>query len=127
MKKSKSRLLILGLSILSSVTILNSCVNNDDTSITEPTRYTAADIQSYADLFDVFWKTMDQRYNYFYEQKRVDGMDWNAIYKEYYPKFKALKTFGRATEMMEKLTKISIKRDNIFQRLLTQLLTNISM
>ena len=98
MKKSKSRLLILGLSILSSVTILNSCVNNDETSITEPTRYTAADIQSYADLFDVFWKTMDQRYNYFYEQKRVDGMDWNAIYKEYYPKFKALKTFGRATD-----------------------------
>jgi hypothetical protein len=98
MKKSKSRLIILGLSILSSVTILNSCVNNEDTSIKAPTNYTAGDIQSYADLFDVFWNTMDQRYNYFYEQKRIDGMDWNSIYKKYHPKFKELKTFGRATD-----------------------------
>ena len=28
------------------------------------------DVQSYADLFKVFWTTMDQRYNYFYEQKK---------------------------------------------------------
>ncbi|MDV3601533.1 peptidase S41, partial [Elizabethkingia anophelis] len=41
---------------------------------------------------------MDQRYNYFYEQKRADGMDWNAVYREYYPKFAALKTFGRSTD-----------------------------
>ena len=37
---------------------------------------------------------MDQRYNYFYEQKRADGMDWNAVYREYYPKFAALKLLG---------------------------------
>lgn len=98
MKKNITRLLILGLTTLSSLATLSSCVNNDDTSIKELTRYTANDIQSYADLFDIFWKTMDQRYNYFYEQKRKDGMDWNSIYKEYYPKFKALKTFGRTTD-----------------------------
>ncbi len=98
MKKNKTRLLILGFAILSSITILNSCVDNEDTSITEPNRYTTSDVKSYTDLFDVFWNTMDQRYSYFYEQKSKDGMDWDAIYKEYYPKFKALKTFGRANE-----------------------------
>lgn len=78
--------------------MLNSCVKEDEVSVTEPSRYTREDVKSYGDLFKIFWTTMDQRYNYFYEQKRQDGKDWDAIYKEYYPKFAALKTFGRSTD-----------------------------
>lgn len=74
-------------------TIINSCVREDIISGKEPMRYTGTDVKSYADLFQLYWTTMDDRYNYFYEQKRRDGMDWNAVYREYYPKFAALKSF----------------------------------
>lgn len=97
MKINFNKNIILGLALFLAVGTFNSCLE-DDVSITEPTRYTENDVQSYADLFKVFWNVMDQRYNYFYEQKRNDGMDWDAVYKEYYPKFAALKTFGRTTD-----------------------------
>ncbi len=45
---------------------------------------------------------MDERYNYFYEQKRRDGMDWDAVYREYYPKFEALKTYDGSGTVTEK-------------------------
>ncbi|MGE8555586.1 MAG: S41 family peptidase [Chryseobacterium jejuense] len=95
-KFSKKAILILG--ILTSATTFNSCVAEDELSTTEPTRYKASDIKSYADLFKVFWTVMDQRYNYFYEQKRNDGMDWDAVYKEYYPKFEALQAFNTGND-----------------------------
>lgn len=82
--------------------IFNSCVKDDEISITEPVRYTSDDIKSYADLFKVFWTVMDQRYNYFYEQKRKDNKDWNAVYREYYPKFSALKTRAMTNDMSDK-------------------------
>ncbi|SDI93895.1 S41 family peptidase [Chryseobacterium jejuense] len=91
MKKS---VIYLGLALFSASVTFNSCMQENDSPITEPTRYTSNDIKSYADLFKVFWTVMDQRYNYFYEQKGKDGMDWNAIYKEYYPKFAALKSYN---------------------------------
>ena len=72
--------------------ISGSCVEDVTESTKEPTRYTASDIKSYSDLFDVFWNTMNQKYNYFYEQS---SLNWEAIYKEYTPKFKELKTFNR--------------------------------
>lgn len=90
----KKNIIYLGLALLSASMTFNSCMQDNDSSITEPTRYTSNDIKSYADLFKVFWTVMDQRYNYFYEQKGKDGMDWNAIYKEYYPKFAALKSYN---------------------------------
>lgn len=98
MRRIKHKIAIVGFSLLalSSLTVLNSC-SSDDSTITDPRRFTAADVQSYEDLFVVFWKTMDQQYNYFYEQKE-QGMDWDAIYKEYLPKFAALKTYGRPGE-----------------------------
>lgn len=68
--------------------ISGSCVEDVTESTKEPTRYTASDIKSYSDLFDVFWNTMNQKYNYFYEQS---SLNWEAIYKEYTPKFKELK------------------------------------
>lgn len=70
----------------------HSCIDDIDESIKEPSRYNDVEIQSYADLFEVFWNIMDQKYNYFYEQK---DMDWDQIYKEFHPKFEALKTFNQ--------------------------------
>lgn len=90
----KKNIIYLGLALFSASAIFNSCVQDYESSIKEPTRYTSNDIKSYADLFKVFWTVMDQRYNYFYEQKEKSGMDWNAIYKEYYPKFAALKSYN---------------------------------
>ncbi|MCT3816629.1 peptidase S41 [Elizabethkingia anophelis] len=98
MKRNFIKIPVFALGLALSAMTLNSCVKDEETSITEPTRYTSSDVKSYADLFKVFWTVMDQRYNYFYEQKRADGMDWNAVYREYYPKFAALKTFGRSTD-----------------------------
>lgn len=92
--KMKKNIIYLGLALFSASAIFNSCVQDYESSIKEPTRYTSNDIKSYADLFKVFWTVMDQRYNYFYEQKEKGGMDWNAIYKEYYPKFAALKSYN---------------------------------
>ncbi|HAY3551566.1 peptidase S41 [Elizabethkingia meningoseptica] len=102
MKRKFIKIPVLALGLIVSVTALNSCVKDDEVSITEPTRYTSSDVKSYADLFKVFWSAMDQRYNYFYEQKRQDGMDWNAIYREYYPKFAALKTYNKGAEFSDK-------------------------
>lgn len=98
MKGNFIKNIIFTLSLLSTSAIINSCVREDEASITEPTRYQLEDIKSYADLFTVFWSTMQQRYNYFYEQKEINGKDWNAIYKEYYPKFLGLKHFGTGTD-----------------------------
>lgn len=87
---------ILGILFIAFVS--NSCVREDVTNAKSPVQYTNRDIKSYNDLFQYFWTTMDQRYNYFYEQKRKDGMNWNAVYNEYYPKFLALKTYGKQSE-----------------------------
>ncbi|OPB92514.1 S41 family peptidase [Elizabethkingia occulta] len=93
MKRNFIKIPILAIGLTISALSLNSCVKEDEVSITEPTRYTEDDVKSYGDLFKLFWTVMDERYNYFYEQKRKDGMDWDAIYKEYYPKFAALKSY----------------------------------
>ena len=100
MKRNKHKIAIAGLALLSlsSLTVLNSCSHPDDIIITDPRSFTAEDIKSYEDLFEVFWITMDQQYNYFYEQKQVWGMDWDQVYSIYKPKFAALKTYGRPGE-----------------------------
>ncbi|MFN1218747.1 S41 family peptidase [Chryseobacterium kwangjuense] len=89
----KKKLITLGLMLFLTSGTFNSCLEESE-SITEANRYTSSDVRSYADLFEIFWKVMDQRYNYFYEQKRNDGMDWNTVYKVYYPKFEALKSYN---------------------------------
>ncbi|MCL1665830.1 S41 family peptidase [Elizabethkingia ursingii] len=93
MKRNFIKIPFLAIGFTISALSINSCVKEDEVSITEPTRYTKDDVKSYGDLFKLFWTVMDERYNYFYEQKRKDGMDWDAIYKEYYPKFAALKSY----------------------------------
>ena len=89
----KNRALSLGI-LLSAATFV-SCVKDKAITITEPARYTSSDIKSYADLFKVFWTVMDQRYAYFLEQYQRNGQDWSEVYNEYYPKFEALKTWGK--------------------------------
>ncbi|MDR2228176.1 MAG: S41 family peptidase [Flavobacteriaceae bacterium] len=101
MKRNFKQYIVLSLGFFMTVGAFNSCVKDDEISITEPTRYTRDDVKSYADLFKVFWNIMDQRYNYFYEQKRKDGMDWNTVYREYYPKFAALKTWEMKEDMRD--------------------------
>ncbi|HIB8182130.1 TPA: S41 family peptidase [Elizabethkingia anophelis] len=93
MKRIYIKKISFTLGILLVLTIINSCVREDVISTKEPIRYTKSDIKSYGDLFRFFWTTMDERYNYFYEQKRKDGLDWDAVYREYNPKFNELKSF----------------------------------
>lgn len=69
-RKFTSNIIVAFLGLFLSAMSFNSCAREDDTAITEPTRYTSSDVKSYADLFKVFWTVMDQRYNYFYEQKK---------------------------------------------------------
>lgn len=49
------------------------------------------DVTSYDKLFETFWDTLNNDYNFFNEQET----NWDDIYREYSPKFKALTTFGR--------------------------------
>ncbi|MHC5310292.1 S41 family peptidase [Myroides sp. LJL116] len=118
MRRIKHKIAIVGFSLLalSSLTVLNSC-SSDDSTITDPRRFTAADVQSYEDLFVVFWKTMDQQYNYFYEQKE-QGMDWDAIYKEYLPKFAALKTYGRPGEDDGQINEDYLMAESYFEQII---------
>ena len=92
-KMNKIKFHVLPLVLLFA--LFGSCVEDVTESTKEPTRYASSEINSYSDLFDMFWNTMNQKYNYFNEQK---GMDWEAVYKEYAPKFKELKTWNRETE-----------------------------
>lgn len=92
-KMNKIKFHVLPLVLLFA--LFGSCVEDVTESTKEPTRYASSEINSYSDLFDMFWNTMNQKYNYFNEQK---GMDWEAVYKEYAPKFKELKTWKREPE-----------------------------
>lgn len=83
MKKLKHILLIL-----ISLYTLQSC-REDSTEIAELDR---TYVNSYSDLFDAFWDTMNNDYNYFNEEKE----NWDDIYKEFSPKFKNLTTFNKA-------------------------------
>jgi len=114
--------LVFVFGLLSLVMTLNSCDYDDNIAITEPTRYTYDDVKSYADLFKVFWTVMDQRYSCFYEQKERTNMDWDAVYNEYYPKFSALKTFGRSREDNEAITADRNKAIQYFESIINPII-----
>ncbi|MGS2738048.1 S41 family peptidase [Sinomicrobium sp. M5D2P17] len=86
---------IFGLCAAMCLVVAFSSCSRDDESLTEPGRYSSEDITSYEDLFTVFWTVMDENYNYFYEEKERNNLDWDKVYAEYLPKFKALKTWER--------------------------------
>lgn len=105
--KSKllNHIVVLFYCLIVSPFILTSCIEDIDESIVEPTRYQSKDIQSYADLFDTFWTIMNQKYNYLNEHK---GTSWENIHKEYYPKFKELRTYNKDASF----TKSEIYKDH---------------
>ncbi|WP_431164953.1 S41 family peptidase [Tenacibaculum halocynthiae] len=74
--------------VLISFSTLQSC-REDSLEIAELNR-TA--VNSYSDLFNAFWDTMNNDYNYFNEQEE----NWDDIYRKYSPKFKAFSTFNKA-------------------------------
>lgn len=112
LKLYKKTAFVLG--VLLAILIFNACELDDKYPISAPEQYTKDDVKSYADLFKVFWTVMDQRYSCFYEQKRKDGKDWDAIYNEYYPKFSALKTFGRSTDDKNEIDTDKVKAIHYF-------------
>lgn len=122
MKVYLKKYIVLVLTLMITFSTFNSCMEDNNAPITEPVRYTNNDIKSYGDLFKVFWNVMQQRYNYFYEQKRADGMDWNKIYKEYYPKFMELKTFGREGESVVQINADRLKAVEYFTEIIDPIL-----
>ena len=50
MKRNFIKIPVFALGLALSAMTLNSCVKDEETSITEPTRYTSSDVKSYADL-----------------------------------------------------------------------------
>ena len=45
--------------------------------------------QSYAGKFRVFWNAMNQNYT-LWDYEEENGLDWDAVYDEYLPKFETL-------------------------------------
>ncbi|PKH49222.1 hypothetical protein CXF68_00310 [Tenacibaculum sp. Bg11-29] len=73
--------------VVISLYTLQSC-REDSLEIAELDR---TDVNNYSDLFNTFWDTMNNDYNYFNEQEE----NWDDIYRKYSPKFKALTTFNK--------------------------------
>lgn len=96
---------IFGLCAAMCMVVAFSSCSRDDESLTEPERYSSKDITSYEDLFRGFWTVMDDNYNYFYEEKERNNLDWDQVYAEYLPKFKALKTWEREGYSNDEITK----------------------
>lgn len=86
-----------------------SCVADIDTNSKSVFDYNDSDVQSYGDLFEVFWSVMNQRYCDLNEQAGTSSLDWDQVYAEYKPKFDSLKTFSRANEF----TQTEIQADNV--------------
>lgn len=112
MKKAiinKTAILKLCLTIFVALSLF-SCTRDDD-SITETGRYNKDDIKSYEDLFTVFWNVMDNEYNYFYEEKERNNLDWDKLHAEYLPKFRALKTWelkGHSNDQIKEESDLAI-------------------
>ncbi|WP_062059884.1 S41 family peptidase [Aquimarina longa] len=74
------------------LSVVNFSCSEDDNVIIEPERKSHP--SSYAEIFQLFWETMDTKYNYFYEEKVRRELDWDDVYNEYLPKFKQLTTYS---------------------------------
>ncbi|MGG8495480.1 S41 family peptidase [Tenacibaculum sp. TC6] len=86
MKKIKQ--LVQVFAIVFSLYTLQAC-REEAMEISELNR---TEVTSYSDLFNTFWDTMNNDYNYFNEQQH---QNWDNVYKEYNPKFKNLSTFNK--------------------------------
>lgn len=95
---------------------LTSCVSDNDANEKSIFDYSDTDVKSYGDLFQVFWSVMNQRYCTLNEQSAVSSQTWDQVYKEYKPKFDALKTFQHTSAF----TQQEIQEDNAKAKLYFQ-------
>ncbi|AQX02252.1 S41 family peptidase [Elizabethkingia anophelis] len=113
---------ILCLGLLLSMVLFSSCIKEEELSPDVPLSYHEEKISSYGELFDVFWKVMDERYNYFYEQKRRDGMDWQEVYRKYSPKFRSLKSYSIEGYSDSEISSDSEKAAGYFREIISPVL-----
>ncbi len=106
-KDMKNKICLLGALLL--MLTANSCRQDADTinnySTSDMTPFVGADT-SFEKQFEIFWHGMDQNYCLF-AYDRTFGLDWDAVYDEFLPQFKALdeKDYVSDTELNELLIK----------------------
>lgn len=107
---------------------LTSCVADNDANEKSISDYSDTDVKSYGDLFQVFWSVMNQRYCTLNEQSAVSSQTWDQVYKEYKPKFDALKTFQHTPAFtQQEIQEDNAKANSISRKSSTRSSTSISM
>ena len=102
---------------------LTSCVADNDANEKSIYDYSDTDVKSYGDLFQVFWSVMNQRYCTLNEQSSVSSQTWDQVYKEYKPKFDALKTFQHTSEFtQQEIQEDNAKAKQYFQKIIDKII-----
>ena len=102
---------------------LTSCVADNDANEKSISDYSDTDVKSYGDLFQVFWSVMNQRYCTLNEQSSVSSQTWDQVYKEYKPKFDALKTFQHTSAFtQQEIQEDNAKAKQYFQEIIDKLI-----
>ena len=115
--------LVFLLSAASLAMSLTSCVSDNDANSKSISDYTDANVRSYGDLFEIFWKVMNQRYCDLNEQAGVSSLSWEQVYEMYKPKFEALKTFKPSSENTQaEILADNAKAKQYFQEIMNQII-----
>lgn len=102
---------------------LTSCVADNDANEKSISDYSDTDVKSYGDLFQVFWSVMNQRYCTLNEQSSVSSQTWDQVYKEYKPKFDALKTFQHTSAFtQQEIQEDNAKAKQYFQEIIDKII-----
>ena len=102
---------------------LTSCVADNDANEKSISDYSDTDVKSYGDLFQVFWSVMNQRYCTLNEQSSVSSQTWDQVYKEYKPKFDALKTFQHTPAFtQQEIQEDNAKAKQYFQEIIDKII-----
>lgn len=102
---------------------LTSCVADNDANEKSISDYSDTDVKSYGDLFQVFWNVMNQRYCTLNEQSAVSSQTWDQVYKEYKPKFDALKTFQHTSAFtQQEIQEDNAKAKQYFQEIINKII-----
>ncbi len=102
---------------------LTSCVADNDANEKSISDYSDTDVKSYGDLFQVFWSVMNQRYCTLNEQSAVSSQTWDQVYKEYKPKFDALKTFQHTSAFtQQEIQEDNAKAKQYFQEIIDKII-----
>lgn len=102
---------------------LTSCVADNDANEKSIYDYSDTDVKSYGDLFQVFWSVMNQRYCTLNEQSAVSLQTWDQVYKEYKPKFDALKTFQHTSAFtQQEIQEDNAKAKQYFQEIIDKII-----